>query len=157
MALAKPGPEHAELKKMEGVWNCEVKSLHEPDAEPRVEKGKAKFKMTLGGLFLRQDYEGSMMGTPFTGVGYTAFNKATGKFEALWIDSMGSGMMCLTGVEKDKVCTYHGHFFGPGGVKIPARYVLTKVNDDKQTLVMFMNMGQGEMKSMEMTYTRAKE
>jgi len=46
--------------------------------------------------------------------------------------------------------------FGPGGVTVKSRSVLTRVSDDKQTMVMYMGGGAAEMKSMEMTYTRVK-
>ncbi|MHC4956016.1 MAG: DUF1579 family protein [Planctomycetota bacterium] len=156
MDLGKPGPEHAEMKMMVGKWDCEVKSWHEPGKDPTVEKGTSTFSLDLGGLLLKQDYKGSMMGAPFTGVGYTAFNKATGKWEATWMDSMSSGILFMNGTEKDDVITYTGHFFGPGGAKIQTRYTLSAVKDDKQLFTMWMDMGQGMNKSMEMTYTRAK-
>ena len=158
MELAKPGPEHAEFKKLAGEWTCEVKSWMAPGAEPTVEKGKTSYSTVLGGLILKQDYKGSMGGMPFTGIGYTAFNKATGKYEAVWMDSMSSGIMFMNGTEKEKGKTweYRGHWFGPGGVKVNSRSVMTRVSDDKQTLVMYMDGGQGEKKSAEMTYTRVK-
>jgi len=158
MELGKPGPEHEAFKKTAGEWTCDVKSWMAPGAEPILSKGKTKFAVALGGLMLKQDYEGSMGGMPFTGLGYSAFNKATGKYEAVWMDSMSSGIMFMNGTEKEKGKTwvYHGHFFGPGGVKIKSRSIMTHVSDDEQTMVMYMDSGAGEMKSMEMTYTRVK-
>jgi hypothetical protein len=156
MELGKPGPEHAAMKEMVGQWNCAVKSWHGP-GEPTVEKGTSTFSMDLNGLMLKQDYSGTMSGIPFTGIGYTAFNKATKKYEALWMDSMSSGIMFLDGEKGDNdVITYRGRFFGPGGVKVPCRYELTPVKDGKQVFTMWMDMGAGEQKSMEMTYSRAE-
>jgi hypothetical protein len=158
MELGKPGPEHAALQKMVGKWTCEVKSWQSPDADPMTDKGTTTFSMELGGLFLKQDYQGTMGGMPFKGIGYNGFDKATGKYEALWMDSMGSGIMRMTGTEteKGKVWNYKGHFFGPGGARIETRSVLRQVSNDEQTMEMYMDFGSGEVKSMEMTYKRAQ-
>lgn len=158
MDLGKPGPEHAEFKKLVGEWTASVKEWRMPGAEPTVSTAKSKYSMVMGDLILRQDYEGKMGEVPFQGVSYTAFNKGTGKYEALWMDSMSSGMMFMNGTEteKNKAFEYKGHFFGPGGVKVEMRSIMKRVDADTQTMEMYMNMGQGEMKSMEMTYTRVK-
>jgi len=156
MEIGTPGPEHAELKKMVGDWTVDVVSYHNPE-KPAKSKGKCTFKMALDGRYLEQHFSGTMDGTPFTGIGYTAFNKATGKYEATWMDSMSTGIMHLTGEMEDGVCTYNGHFFGPGGAKIKARYEEEKPDADTMTFVMYMDAGMGEMKAMEMTYKRAKE
>ena len=155
--LGKPGPEHAEFKKIAGDWTCVVKSWHGP-GEPTVSKAKTKFSVVLGGLILRQDYEGVMGDTPFTGLGFTAFNNGTGKYEAIWMDSGSTGIAFMNGTEteKNKVFEYKGHFFGPGGAKITSRSIMKRVDDDTQTMEMYMNMGQGEMKAMEITYKRVK-
>ena len=134
-----------------------MKEWQDPNGEPEVSKSKATFKMTLGGLILEQHDEGSMMGHKFTGRGFNAFNKATGKYEAIWMDSMSSGIMKMVGEKKDGVIEYKGHFFGPGGAKIECRYEMSKINEDKHLFVMYMDMGMGMNKSMEMTYNRAKK
>ena len=66
------GHEHAEFKRVAGDWTCVAKAWHQPGAEPKVDKGTTSFKPVLGGLILRQDYKGTMAGTPFTGLGFTA-------------------------------------------------------------------------------------
>ena len=159
MDLGKPGPEHAEMKKMVGEWECTVKSWMAPNTPPVVSKGKSTFKMANGGLMLRQDFQGNMGGMPFTGVGYTAFNKATGKYEATWMDSMASGILFLNGTvkEKNKLIEYKCIQYGPGGQKIQLRYELSMVDDDTQLFKMWSNDGRGEHQALEMTYKRVKE
>jgi len=158
MVLANPGPEHAELRKAAGTWSCACKSWEAPGAEPRESTGRSVQKMVLGDRFLMQEYEGDMMGAPFQGIGFTGFDNATRKYEAVWMDSMGTGIMRMTGTEteKGKAWVYHGSFFGPGGAEYRVRHLMRKVSDDEFVLEIWCDMGQGDMKCMEMTYTRAK-
>jgi hypothetical protein len=160
MALAEPGAEHAEMKKMVGSWSCDVKMWMDPAGEPQMSKGKAVFSMALGDRFLKQDYQGDFMGMPFTGIGYTGFNNATKKWESMWLDSGGTGIMMSTGTEteKGKAYSYTGSFYGPGGALVKSRMVMKKISDDKQVMEMYNDLGdgRGECKCMEITYNRAK-
>lgn len=157
MELANPGPEHAEMKKSVGNWACEAKMWPMPGAEPVIEKCKVVRTEALGGRFIKEVFEGSMMGMPFTGEGYMGFNKATKKHEIAWMDSMGTGIMFMTGTETAAgTIEYKGSFFGPGGVEVKSRSLVKKIADDKYVMEMHNDMGEGEMKCMEMTYTRAK-
>jgi hypothetical protein len=158
MELAKTGPEHAALQKTVGTWTVECKAWMAPGAEPTVSKGKAVFSSVLGGRFVRQEFEGSVMGQTFRGLGYNGYNNATKEYEGTWCDDMGTGIMFSKGVETEpgKVWTYKGSFFGPGGAEYKSRMVLTMVSDDQQHLEMFNDDGRGETKCMEMVYTRSK-
>lgn len=158
MELGTPGPEHAEMAKTVGTWECEAKSWMEPGAEPVVEQGRCTYSMVLDGRILKQDYEGSMAGKPFTGIGYTAFDNATKKYEAIWMDSMSTGIFMMTGVKNPdgKSCDYSGSMYGPGGMEMKTRVVMRKVSDDEQVMEMYYSMPQGEVKAMELTYKRVK-
>jgi len=152
-ALAVPGPEHAKLLKGVGTWNCECKCWQQPGGEPTVSKGKAVCTEALGGRFIREDFECEMMGKPFHGIGYHGFNNATKKYELAWLDSVGTGIMLMTGTESE----LKGSFAGPGGIEMTMRSVVKPVSDDQFVMEMYSDMGMGaEMKCMELTYTRAK-
>ncbi len=155
--LGKPGPEHAELKKMVGAWTTAAKET-QMDGSIKETTGKTTYSMVMNDLILRQDYDGEAGGVPFKGVGYVAFNKGSGKYESVWMDTMSTGMAWMNGesIEKGKGWEYKGHWFGPGGMKVNARLVLKLQGDDKQTMEYYMDMGQGEMKSVEIVYTRQK-
>jgi hypothetical protein len=152
-ALAVPGPEHAKLLKTVGTWDCESKCWMEPGKEPQVSKGKVVRTEVLGGRYVREDMEGEMGGKKFSGIGYLAFNNATKKHECVWLDSGGTGIMYMSGTETE----LKGSFYGPGGAVVQSRCVTKHINDDRATMEMYMDMGMGgEMKCMEMTYTRVK-
>jgi hypothetical protein len=151
-ALAVPGPEHAKMLKSVGTWNCECKCF-EPGKEPKVSTAKAVRTEVLGGRYVREQVDGEMMGQPFTGIGYFAYNNATKKHECAWFDSGGTGILYLTGSDTEM----KGSFFGPGGVEVKSRIVMKHISDDQATMEMYNDMGMGgEMKCMEMTYTRVK-
>ena len=57
----KPGPEHAHLKKLEGVWDTTMKM------GPMESKGTATYRMDLGGLWLLSQFEGDIAGQKFSG------------------------------------------------------------------------------------------
>jgi len=69
-----PGAEHKALEQFVGTWDTSVKMWMAPGAQPQESTGTAENKMTLGGRFLEQHYEGTMMGQPFTGMGYTGYD-----------------------------------------------------------------------------------
>ncbi|MGQ0613669.1 MAG: DUF1579 domain-containing protein [Planctomycetaceae bacterium] len=159
MKLAEKGPAHAEMAKMAGTWNAEVKSFHDPSGQPDVSQGKSVFTAVLDGRFMRQDFQGSMMGMQFVGIGYHGFDNATGEYVSTWMDSMGTGIMLSKGKPdaSGKGASLAGSFFGPGGVEIKSRIVMKFESDDKHLMEMYMVMpGMPEMKAMEIIYTRAK-
>jgi hypothetical protein len=158
MALGKPGAEHAAMMKCAGKWDCEMKEF-QPGAEPKLSKGKVVRTAEFGGRFIKEEFEGEAGGMPFTGTGYSGFNNATKKYEMVWISSMGTDIMFMTGTETEpgKVCEFKGSFTGPGGMQIKSRIVNRKISDDQDVMEMWNDFGMGgEMKCMEITYTRAK-
>jgi len=151
-ALASPGPEHAKLMKSVGTWNCECKCWMMPGAEPQVTKGKSVRTEALGGRYVREEFAGEMMGQPFNGLGYYGYNNAKKRYEGVWMDDGGTGIMFMTGTENE----LKGSFYGPGGVEVKARIVTKIGSDDESTMEMYQDMGMGEHKVMEIAYTRAK-
>ncbi|MFI5402398.1 MAG: DUF1579 domain-containing protein [Planctomycetota bacterium] len=150
-ALAAPGPEHAKMLKSVGTWNCECKCF-EPGKEPQVTTSKVVRTAVLG-RYVREEINGEMNGKPFAGIGYFAYNNATKTYECSWLDNGGTGIMFMTGTENE----LKGVFYGPGGVPVKCRAVTKHISDDQATMEMYNDFGMGgEMKCMEMTYTRVK-
>ncbi|MGH7162618.1 MAG: DUF1579 domain-containing protein [Planctomycetota bacterium] len=158
MELGKPGTEHAELMKSVGTWTVASKAWMQPGAEPTLTTGKAVFTALLGGRYLRQEFEGDFMGQPFHGIGCTAFNNATRKYEDVWIDGMSTGIMFTTGTETEpgKAWSFSGSCAGPGGKEMKMRSVLRKLSDDEMSVESYCDQGSGETKCWEATYTRTK-
>jgi len=156
--LGKPGPEHAELMQNAGTWTVESRMWMQPGADPVASKGRAVLTALFDGRFLRQDYEGDFQGQPFRGIGLTGFNNATREYEDVWTDSISTGLMITKGVatEPGRVWTFSGSCAGPGGKRIKMRSVMRKQGPDQLVVEAFCDMGEGEAKCWEGTYTRAK-
>ena len=159
-AYATPGEPHARLAKLAGKWTTKTKSWTEPGKPPEETTGTCDFRMVLGGRYLEQRFEGSMMGQPYSGVGYTGYDNVKKKHEASWIDTAGTGMLVMTGSQDKagKKTVYTGSMIDPAtGKPVAIRSVDTVVDADNILFEMWMSGPDGRMvKSMEMSYTRKK-
>lgn len=159
-AYMTPGEPHARLAKLAGSWTTKTKSWMDPKQPPEETAGSCEFRMVLGGRYLEQRFEGSMMGQPFSGIGFTGYDNAKKKYEAYWIDSAGTGMLVMSGTadKSGKKTVYTGSMIDPtNGKKVALRSVDTEVDPDSFTFELWMSGPDGKMwKSMEMAYTRKK-
>ena len=159
-AAMTPGEPHARMARLAGSWTTKTKSWGEPGQPPEETTGTCEFRMVLGGRYLEQRFEGTMMGQPFSGIGFTGFDNVKKKYEAYWIDTAGTGMLVMTGTpdKTGKKTTYTGSMLDPlTGRKVALRSVDTEVDDDHLLFEMWAAGPDGKMgKMMEMTYTRKK-
>jgi hypothetical protein len=92
-----PGPEHQHLKRLVGRWDVATKMWMGPDAPATEGKAKASFEPVFGGRFVMQKYRGEFMGMAFDGLGFEGFDRFKQKYTSLWMDSMGTALMLMTG------------------------------------------------------------
>ncbi len=136
----KPAREHDHLKRLVGAW----------DAETEVGKGTMIYKMGLGGLWLKGDFEGESLDT---------YDSATKKYRSIWVDSFSTGPRIMEGnLDKDdKVMTLTGE--GPGQEGKPAKFKsITEIKDANTvdfSLFMVDKDGQ-EQPIVKITYKRKK-
>jgi hypothetical protein len=159
MKKFEPGKEHAELKKLEGSYDVDVKMWMDPSQPPMQSKGSAEFKMVMNGRFLRQDYKGDMMGQPFTGIGHDGYDNVLKKYVSTWMDDFSTGIMYMQGESKDggKTIEVSGEQGCPMTDKpIKMRTVHKKIDDNKFVFEMYNTVDGKETKGMELTYTRKK-
>jgi hypothetical protein len=152
----KPGPEHAELKKMEGTWDAVMKMAEVPAAM----KGVATYKMELDGLWLTSEFKMDDPAMKFTGRGLDTYDAARKKYVGIWVDSMSTSPMVMEGTfdEKTKTLTMTGE--GPGQDGKPQKFKITTkhVDDDHQNFEMFMVGADGKATSaFTIQYTRRKK
>ncbi len=157
MKAGTPGEPHKKLASMAGKYSVSMKSWQEPGAPPMEEKGTATRTMALGGRVLVEQFEGTMMGSPFNGHGMTGYDNAVGQYWSTWNDSMSTGLMVSTGTcDANGACTFTGSWNDPVK-KAPVKARMTSRWTDANTEVfeMYGPDKQGrEMKMMEMTYKR---
>lgn len=107
-----PGENHKVLETMAGEWTMTAKFLMDPSAPPEVSIGKSKNRMVLGGRHLMSEVslDMEMFGEKmaFQGIGIMSYDKVNGKFQSVWLDTMGTAQMIQTGEIADGVITVEG-------------------------------------------------
>jgi hypothetical protein len=155
-----PGPEHAQLKALEGNFEVYTKAVVDPSEPAREAKGTCEDRVIFGGLFVKEDFEGTcpFTGKALRGVSYTGFDRAKGKYVQTWVDSLSSGIMFQEGKAdpSGKVITFNRTSVDPvTGREIKTRSVLTIVDEDKHTYEMFRLGPAGkEFRALALTYIR---
>jgi len=155
--LGTPGEPHKLFASLAGSWTTQTKEWMEPDKPPAESTGTAEMKMLLDGRFLYQEYNGQMMGQPFTGIGIDAYDNLTRKYVSAWMDSMGTGIFMMEGTASagGRTITLKGSHPEPGGGRMTHRAIWKIVDNNTQTFDMWgTHKGGKEMKMMEITYTR---
>jgi hypothetical protein len=161
MELATPGEHHKALDRFVGNWDATIKMWMGP-GEPTVTKGSANYSWMLGGRYLQGKHTGDFGGMPFEGFGIEGYDNAQQRYFSVWFDTMGTGMMSLTGqpVAGGKGLDYSGTCFDPSVMKdIKVREEVRWKSDSEYTFTMFMEMPGPdgklqEQRAMEMTSVR---
>ncbi len=159
-AYATPGEAHQKLDVLVGSWTARVKSWMAPGQPPEETEGTAVNTWVLGNRFLEQKYDGTMMGKPLSGIGYTGYDNFKKRYESFWIDNMGTGQMVSTGT-----CDKTGKVFRATSLmddpvtgkktKVEERTVI--VDADTYRMEMSRPGPDGKMfKMLEIVYTRKK-
>jgi hypothetical protein len=155
--LAVPGEPHKLFASLAGSWTTTTKEWMEPGKPPTESTGTADMKMLLDGRFLYQEYNGQMMGQPFSGIGIDAYDNMSKKYVTTWMDTMGTGIFLMEGTASPdgKTITLKGSHPEPGGGKMTHRAIWKIVDSNTQTFEMYGAHGKGkEMKMMEIVYNR---
>ncbi len=159
MKNAAPGPFHAHLKPLVGSWKTTSKFWMAVGAEPSVSEGTAERKLILGGRYLQEHYNSTVMAMPFQGFGMVGYDNMKKQYVSIWMDTMSTTVMVDRGTcdPSGKVFTYHGEMDDPfTGIHKKYRTVLRVINNDKHMLEMFETApGEKERQSMEIIYTRS--
>ncbi len=155
MKLAAPGPQHEALKAMAGKWKAAVKYFTAP-GQPATSEGVAENRMILGGRYLEQRFQSTMMQQPFEGYGLTGYDNAARRYSYLWVDNMSTSMLSGSGDmdEAGKTLTMTATVPGLDGQPAQVRMVTKLVDPGTHVFSMYGVMGGKEQLIMEITYTR---
>jgi hypothetical protein len=169
MELSRPGPQHAKLTALAGEWDVNVKMfMGGPDGPAAESKGVAVFKPVLGGRFVEQKVEGTMMmpdesgkekPTKFEGMGLEGYDNYKKSYVSTWADSMGTVILTSKGVDnpqKPDEVTFYGEMDEPGlGLHDRMTKLHRKMLGKDKFVVTMYDLAVGEdYKTMELTYTR---
>jgi hypothetical protein len=155
--LATPGEPHKQLASLAGSWTTQTKEWMEPGKPPSESTGSVEMKMLLDGRFLQQEFNGNMMGQPFSGIGITGYDNLRKHYVSNWIDTMGTGIFSMEGTASadGKAITLKGQDAELEGGQMTHRAVWKIVDSNTQTFDMYgTHKGGKEMKVMEIVYTR---
>ena len=155
-AYMTPGPDHQMLAAMVGEWEGDITMWMDPSQPPQKSTGTTKYESIMDGRYVVGKFTGMMMGMPFSGMDITGFDNALNVYQNVWIDNMGTGMMMTEGTydKSTNTVTYKGKMVMPGGQKADVKNVIKIIDKDNTIFEMYMDMGAGEMKSMEIKYKR---
>jgi len=153
-----PGKMQKYFKSQVGDWTYVSKFWMDPsNKEPMVTRGTSKFETIFGGRYLKMTHTGKMMGRPFNGFGLTGYDNAKKVYQSIWVDNMGTGIMYMTGNYKDGKLTLTGNSPDPvTGKDLTMKEVTSDIDKDHFLLEMYVVTPKGEIKTMEITYTRSK-
>jgi hypothetical protein len=167
MELSKLNDNHKLLGGMVGTWAYTVKMWMDPKGNPSESTGTAVRKAVMDGRFVSGDYsgkfkmpgaDGKMMDMNFKGMSLDGYDNVKQKFVSAWVDNMGTGVMLSDGTYDagTKTFTYTGEYEAMPGMKCKIREVIKVADKDHHSMEYYEDRGQGEMKSMEITYSRKK-
>ena len=160
MRAATPGPPHKKLAAMAGTFDAKVKMWMEPGATPTESSGTSTNELILGGRWLQQRFEGSVMGQPFSGVGYTGYDNIRKMYVGTWMDSMSTSIMSSSGNPdgSGKTWMFSGTMMDPvSGEPVSFDQKMTMIDNDHQLWEMWGPGPDGSpFKMMEISYSRKK-
>ena len=156
MEYMTPGKMHEHFKSQVGDWTYVSKYWMDPESKkPMVTNGTAKFETMFGGRYLKMTHSGMMMGMPFNGFGLTGYDNAKKVYQSIWADNMGTGIMYMTGNMKDGKMVLTGSAPDPAsGHNVRMKEVTTTIDKDHFTFEMYLLTPKGDVKTMEINYTR---
>ncbi len=163
MEAGSPNQNHKLLDRYVGYWNTESSFwMDGPDKPPVVNRGRGSFSWVLGGRFLRQDYQGSFMGSEMSGIGYYGYDNMQKKYVQIWMDNTSTAMYPASGTLDDggKTLTLTGPMDDPatGEMGKTVRYVIGIPQNGRFVFEMYdMSIPGPNKKTGEILYTLAPE
>src|SRR2546423_7188792 len=167
MDMAKLNENHKLLATTAGTWSYTVKMWMDPSGKPSESTGTATRKVIMDGRYVSGEYhgkfkmpgaDGKMKDMDFTGMSMDGYDNAKKKFVSGWVDSMGTGIMTMDGTydAATKTFTYAGEYEMMPGMKEKFRQGIKMTEATHMTMEYYEDRGQGEAKTMEITYTKKK-
>jgi hypothetical protein len=152
MEMMQPGAQHEAMNFWAGTWKTMVKNVMTGEET----EGTYTFEWALGNRCLVGRFSGTMMGQPFEGLSVDGYDKHSGSYYSLWMDTTTTGYTMFTGKEEGEgTVVYTGTGKDPmSGADLGFRSVSTRTGGDTFSYSMYMTQGGQEMKIIEMTGTR---
>ncbi len=156
---ATPGESHKRLDPLVGSFDATVRAWMAPGKPPEETKGTSENKWVLGNRYVEQRFQGTFMGQPFSGIGFTGYDNVWKRYVSVWMDDAGTGIMVSTGKAAgaraiDTTATVYNPVNGKPD-KLTEK--LTVADADHHTLEMWGSAPVGKpFKMLEIAYSRRK-
>lgn len=157
MELATPGAEHQRLQPLVGDWDLAIKMRFGPKEPWQEAPGTIEAKSVLGGRFVVQHYQSTMMGQPFEGIGTLGYDRLKKCYTSSWADSMSTWIVRNEGQAEGNAIDYRGMMVDsitPHGR--PMRSVQRLADADHWTTAMYDTIEGVSVQVMEIHATRRK-
>ncbi len=156
MEFMTPGEPHQYLMQSVGDWTSVSEMWMVPGQPSMPTTGRGTIKSIMDGRYVVEEVDGEGMGMQWQGMGVRGYDNLKKKFIAVWLDSMGTGVMVMEGRQSGGVINYRG--MGPDvmtGEYVPMRFVEKMIDKDNYEFEMFGPGPDGkEFRTMRMHYTR---
>src|SRR5262252_778370 len=138
---ATPGDMHKKLADMVGTFDADVRMFMDPSKPPEDSKGTSVNTWALGNRFVESKYEGTFMGGPFNGIGYTGYDNTQKKYVGSWMDTASTGMMWSTcnpdAAGKSLTCKSTSVWDPLSGKPTPMEFTMNIADHDHYSMEMF--------------------
>ncbi len=160
MKYMMPGENHKHLEYFVGKWNTNTKMwMGGPGSTPTESPGTSEIKWVAGNHFLMEEHNGTMMGMPYQGMGFTGYDAWRNMYATCWISNIQTNLLTLTGQrDPSGKFTYYGELDEPA-LKVTGRMiksVTTIKGPDQYVFEVYDLHAADDYKVFEMTYTRMK-
>lgn len=155
MEACMPGEHHAELSKAVGTWTAQTRFIMDPSMPAVESTGTSTTSWVLGGRYLKSDFHlDDMMGMPFDGMGFTGYDNLKQEYVGTWMDTMGTGIMYMTGKKDGDKTVLTGKGMSPQG-PVEMKIVTAWADNDHFTDTFYDKTPDGSwQESGKITYTR---
>ena len=152
-------PEHTRLSAMCGTWDIEMTLWPRPGGPGITAKGTSTIRPLLGGLFVEEQIDGALNGTPFTTLAWTGFNTWTRQYEATRISSTNTARIAEAGTYDEAAKQFDLKAdYQMGADTWHQRTVIAMPSADSMTATSYLSFGAvPEWKGAEIKYTRRSQ
>lgn len=150
------GEHHEHLKAFVGTFDVKVSMQMLPDTDVYESEGVSEGEWILDGRFVKSTFKGESFGMAFEGISITGYANATGKYQTVWLDSMGNSMQYAEGTCRGgRVFTYTGTETDPMTRQTHEyRDVMTVHGHDRHMFERFYKTPDGEHRGIWIEYSR---
>jgi hypothetical protein len=143
----KNSPEYRQFDFWVGEWDVQ-NTLGQP-------AGTSSIQQILEGCIILENWTGQ---NGYSGKSFNLYNKESGKWEQIWVDSMGAITKYEGRLTRDGVLEYHYESTQPNGTKMEHRLTFFKLDPDRVRQFSETSMDEGKTWTTEydLTYIRKK-